>query len=168
MKRLSFSVLVALILVTVMTMPVAAVEEQQVGASVDVNAVVSITLTDAGDSGLDFGAVEPGIEDVKEEAQSDGTPAIQVVVESETNIDVDIGIKGAITGSLALAEWEYSTAWGDPPTTTSLTVSYVKVYTDVGVGSNAFYHWVDVPAGTAAGSQGCTVYYKAVETGGTL
>ena len=49
MKRLSFSILVALILVTVMTMPVAAVEEQQVGASVDVNAVVSITLTDAGD-----------------------------------------------------------------------------------------------------------------------
>lgn len=166
MKRLSFSILVALILVTVMTMPVAAVEEQQVGASVDVNAVVSITLTDAGDSGLDFGAVEPGAEDVGEKDQSDGTPAIQVVVESETNTDVDIGIKGAATGSLALAEWEYSLTFGG--TKISLTGSYVEEYTAVGVGSNDFYHWVDVPAGTAAGSQGCTVYYKAVETGGTL
>lgn len=168
MKRLSFSILVALMLVTVMTMPVAAVEEQQVGASVNVNTVVSITLTDAGDAGIIFGPVAPGTEDAGDIAQSDGTPAIEVAVESETNTDVDIGIKGAITGSLALTEWEYSLTWGDPPTTTSLTGSYVEEYTAVGVGSYDFYHWVDVPAGTAAGSQGCTVWYKAVKTGGTL
>lgn len=166
MKRLSFSILVALILVTVMTMPVAAVEEQQVGASVDVNAVVSITLTDAGDAGIIFGPVAPGTEDAGDIAQSDGTPAIQVAVESETNTDVDIGIKGAATGSLALAEWEYSLTFAG--TKTSLTGSYFEEYTDVGVGSYDFYHWVDVPASTPAGSQGCTVWYKAVETGGAF
>ena len=169
MKRLLLSILVALMLVTVMAMPVSAVDQWDIGASVDVTAVVSITLTDPGDPGLDFGSVAPGTEDVGETEQSEGPPAIpaiQVAVESETNTNVDIGIMGAATGSLALAEWEYSLTYSG--TKTSLTGSYEPEYSNVGVGSYDFYHWVDVPVGTAAGSQGCTVYYKAVETGGAF
>ena len=164
MKKILISLSLALLLVAVIAMPATAVDEQTVGASVSVGEVVSITLTDAGTAGINFGSVSPDTEDVGDVDQSDGTPAIQVIVETETNINVDIAVKGSATGSLALTEWEYSTDFAG--TKTSIPADYgTPVYADQGVGGYAFYHWVDVPESTPAGTQGCTVYYKAVATG---
>jgi hypothetical protein len=160
MKKLIISLAAVAVLIGVMAAPVMAAEEESVGASVTVNAVVSISLTDAGDTGINFTGGVPPITGQGDEDQSDGTPAIAVVVEPETNVEVDIFIKGTATGDLALANWKYSTTFAG--TKTSITDTYgTAVYTDKGVGSYAFYHWVDVPAGTPSGSQGCTVYYKA-------
>ena len=167
LKRLLIPLVLAGAIAALTASPVLAADEQSVGASVTVGELVSITLADAGTSGINFGAAQPGTEDKGDADQSDGTPAISVVVESETNINVDIAVKGTATGSLDLSEWEYSTAFAGP--NVSIPASYGSaVYADQGIGSYAFYHWVDVPAGTPSGSQICTVYYKAIATGGSF
>jgi hypothetical protein len=160
-KKILFSVLLSLVLLAIMAVPAFADAEQNVGASVSVGEVISITLTDAGAAGINFGGVSPGSANVSDVAQSDGTPAIKVAVAPETNVTVDIAIKGAATGSLALTNWTYSKTFLG--TKTSIPDTYgTAVYTG-GVGSYDFYHWVNVPVGTPAGPQGCNVYYKATK-----
>jgi hypothetical protein len=169
MKRIIISLILSLLLVSVFALPVAAQQEQSTTASVSVNEYISITLTDAGDpitgTGINFGSVNPG-STYGDVDQSSGTPAIKVNVGSETNVNVDIGIKGTtVTGTIALAEWKYSTDFAQTDIA-GLTVDYVGVYSNVGAGSsNNFYHWITVPAGTIAGSNSITVSYKAVKTG---
>jgi len=85
-----------------------------------------------------------------------------VTVDTGTNVNVDIFIKGTATGALALTNWKYSLTFAG--TKTSIPAAYgTAVYSAVSATTTSpFYHWVDVPGGTAAGAQGCTVYYKAV------
>ena len=162
MKRILISVLMVLMLVAIFALPaMAASEETSTSASVTVSEFVNITL--AGSIG--FGTIAPPVTAQGTTGQTDGSPAITITVESETNVDVDIGIKGAITaGDLALSNWLYSTLF-DKSDIAGLTVSYVGVYSNVGAGVNVFYHWITVPGGTAAGSHTVDVSYKAVETG---
>lgn len=163
MKRLLISLMIVLLLVGLIAMPVLADTEKSVTASVTVSEVVSITLTDTGTQGINFGMLNAGDTHKGDTDQSDGTPAVQVNIGSETNVNVDIGIKGTTTGALALSNWKYSTTFAGTPA--SLTGSYVAVYTNSAAGSgNAFYHWIDLPAGTPAGTYNCTTYYKAVKT----
>ena len=138
---------------------IAAEDEDSVTASVTVGEVVSITLTGGP---ISFVGGQPGdVTDQGASGQSDGSPAIQVVVQSETNVDVDIAIKGTATGDLALANWKYTTSFSETPTI-SIPADYgTPIYSGVGDGSYDFYHWVTIPADTPAGSQGCTISYKA-------
>jgi hypothetical protein len=162
-KKILISAVLALMLVAVIAVPAMAADEQSVGASVSVGEVVSITLIDAGAAGINFGPVTPPVTEQGDVAQSSGTPAIKVNVASETNVNVDISIKGAITGgNLALDNWLYSKDFAKTGIT-GLTTGYVGVYSDVGVGNYDFYHWIDVPAGTASGSHTVTVSYKATK-----
>ena len=163
----TISILVlALMLAIITAVPVMAADEQSLGASASVNSVVSITLVDEGTSGINFGSQNAG-STYGDQDQSDGIPAVQVSVENETSGNVDIGIKGvAGNGTLSLSDWQYSLTFNG--TKTGLTVSYVEEYTDVGVGDYDFYHWVTIPAGETAGANDCTVYYKAVATGGAF
>jgi hypothetical protein len=160
-KKLLISISLALILVVALAVPAMAVDEQDVSAEVHVSTVISITLTDAGTGSINFAGGTPPITGQGDEDQSDGTPAIKVNVETETNVDVDIAIKGTATGSLALSNWKYSTTYAGSKT--SIPAAYgTAVYSDVAPGeSGDFYHWVDVPVGTPAGTQTCTVSYKA-------
>jgi hypothetical protein len=164
-KKLIISITLSLMLVAVLAAPaIAAEEEASTSATVTVSEYVNITLSGS----IDFGSVEPS-DSVTYEAtgQSDGDPAITITVESDTNVNVDIGIKGSVTGALALSNWQYSTT--HTGTKTAIPASYgTAVYTDQGVGSYAFYHWVNVPLGTPSGAQGCNIYYKAIDTGGTF
>jgi hypothetical protein len=146
----------ALMLVATMVVPAMAAEEE-VGttASVSVNEFVNITLGGS----INFGSLTPPQSDVGATGQTDGNPAITITVEPETNVDIDISIKGAInTGNLALSNWKYSTTFGGAKT--GLTGSYIEVYDTAGSSSD-FYHWIDVPAGTDSGSHTVDVSYKA-------
>jgi len=165
MKKVLISFYLVACLICTVVAPVSAASEQTLGGSVTVGEVVSITLTDAGVAGINFGSVTPPQTDVNEAAQSEATPAVKVNVEAETNVNVDIGIKGTLsTGSLALSNWKYSQTYAG--TKTGLTSGYVAVYTNKAAGStNNFYHWLDVPALTASGSHTITVSYKAVKNG---
>jgi hypothetical protein len=160
MKKLLISAVLALMLVAVMAVPaMGAQDEESVGASVSVNEFVNITLSGS----IDFGSLTPPQTEVGATGQSNGNPAITITVATETNVNVDISIKGAIaTGTLALDNWKYSKAF-DKVGIAGLTTSYVEVYDNVAKGSsNAFYHWITVPDGTASGTHTVTVSYKAV------
>lgn len=167
MKRLLISLITVLLLLGLLVIPVQADKEKSVTASVTVSEVVSITLTDTGTEGINFGMLNAGDTHNGDTDQSDGTPAVQVNIGPETNVNVDIGIKGTTTGALTLSNWKYSITFAGTPA--SLTGSYVAVYTNAAAGSsNGFYHWIDLPAITAAGTYNCTVYYKAVKTGSSF
>lgn len=161
MKKLLISVILSLLLVTIMAVPAIAAVEQITSASVTVGEVISITLSGS----IAFGSLSPGVSEVGATGQSDGSPAININVAPETNVQVDIGIKGAITsGNLALSNWLYSKDFAKTGIT-GLTTSYVGVYIDAGDGDKPFYHWITIPDGTAPGTHTVDVSYKAVETG---
>lgn len=166
MKGIIPGILMALLLLMVPALPALAAVEQTVTASVSVSEIISITLTDAGTAGINFGSQTPPVTEVGDSDQGSGTPAMKVNVGAETNVNVDIGIKGAITGgTLALSNWLYSKDFAKTGIT-GLTASYVGVYSSVAAGSaNDFYHWLTVPDGTAGGSHTVSVSYKAVKTG---
>jgi hypothetical protein len=161
MKKLLISAVLALTLVALLAVPAMAAQEQSVGAAVSVNEVVSITLSDAGDSGINFGTLNQGDTDQGDVDQSDGTPAIGVVVEPETSVNVDIGIKA--TGAATEVDWEYSMTFAGTPV--EIPDTYGAVYSNQGDGTYAFYHWITIPETTLAGTYNATVYYKAVKTG---
>ena len=158
MKRILISVLMALMLVTILALPaMAAEEETSTGASVTVGEFVNITLAGS----IDFGATPPDTTEKGATGQITDSPAITITVESETNVNVDISIKGAIaTGDLALSYWLYSKDFAKTGIT-GLTVGYVEVYDNVGEGVHDFYHWITVPPDTTPGSHTVTVGYKA-------
>ena len=164
-KSLVFvSIVLALSLVFLMVTPALAANEQPLTASVTVNEVISITLTDTVTPGINFGSVSAGVTGQGDVDQNISTPAVKVNVNGETNVNVDIGIKGSTAGTLALTNWKYSTTFAgakDP-----IPATYALVYSARSPGSSVdFFHWIDVPGGTAANTYTCTVYYKAVRTG---
>jgi hypothetical protein len=161
MKKLLISLAIAAAMIGIMVSPVMAASEQQVGASVTVGEVISITLSGPGAGGVSFGTVQPG-NLAEATGQSAGTPSISVDVSAETNTDVDISIKGTLgTGTLGLDDWKYCDTHDG--TKVGLTDSDVVVYDGATASSNnAFYHWVDVPSDADAGSNSITITYKAV------
>jgi hypothetical protein len=136
-----------------MAVPAMAASEESVTSTVHVNLIMSITVTDPNaDGGIIFSDVVPGTTDQGADGQSDGSPAVEVNTAPENNVNVDIGIKGEISSDLALENWKYSITFAD--TKTGLTTSYVKVYDSASPGqSNAFYHWISVPAFTSPGEK---------------
>jgi hypothetical protein len=165
-RRLIATLAIVLMLVATLSLPAVA-DEKSTTASVSVNEVISITLVGGS---ISFGSVIPPVTEQGATGQVDGSPAISVNVASETNVNVDIGIKGAIlTSSLALTNWKYSITFG-AVTKTSIPPAYgTAVYTNALPGSNnAFYHWITVPGSTPSGNHTITVSYKAVKTGTIL
>ncbi len=164
MKKACLLTLAALLVVA---MPLAAWLVVEVPQPVYADDIISITLSDPGSDGIDFGEVDPGSENVGDVLQDDGVPAVTVTVAPETDVAVDIGIMGTVTsGDLELSNWKYSQDF-EKTTIASLTGSpHVAVYTNkVANDICAFYHWITVPAGTTAGEHTVQVSYKAVKTG---
>jgi hypothetical protein len=152
-------------LIATLTLPAVALVEQSTTGTLSVSSDISITLT----SDIDFTDIAPNTTEAPDDDQTDAAhPAITVVLGSETNEDVDIGIKGAIvSGTLALDNWKYSKDYAKT-TIAGLTTSYVEVYGDVDYDTTPtvpFYHWITVPTGTDAGTHQVTVYYKVVTAG---
>ena len=163
MKKIIVSIVLALTLIAVMAVPAIAANEQSVGATVTVGEVVSITLTGGPISFV--GGIPGQVTDQGATGQTALNPAIKVIVQAETNVNVDIAIKGAATGALALENWKYTKTFTETPTI-SIPADYgTAVYSNVDDGENYFYHWVTIPGTTPAGDQGCTISYKAVKTG---
>jgi hypothetical protein len=169
-RNLFISLACALVLVAIMAAPVMAVEGTET-ASVTINTYISATITDAGDPGINFGALNPGATNSPEAAQ-DGTGAINITVAAETNVACKIGIKGSGdfsdggTNSFALgsATWDTDNL---PAGATAMTTSYAQIGTDTTPGterSQEVWHWISIPAGQTAASYTATFYYKADQT----
>ena len=80
-KRTIFTFLIALLLVAVLALPATAAVEQTVPASVTITEHISITITDSGTAGVNFGSLEPGAINAPDTDSNDTTPTITVNVE---------------------------------------------------------------------------------------
>jgi hypothetical protein len=85
MKKLIISVLAALILVAVMTVPAIA-DEKSLSAEVQVSQYIDFTITDPTADGIMFASGDPGatVQDVE---------TITLTVGSDTNVDVSVYLK---------------------------------------------------------------------------
>jgi hypothetical protein len=169
MKKLIISIALALSIILILAIPIHGDTEQSVSGDVNVTVpeIISITLTDAPASGIHFGTVtllpQNNLPDL---GQSQTTPAVQVNIESGTNVQVDIGIMGSIgSDTLSLANWKFSPTFNGP--ITSLSGNYQTVFLNQTAGSTLckFWHWLDIPENTSNGPHNCTITYKAVKTG---
>ena len=98
MKKLIVSCLVSLVLIATMTVPAIAADtetEGSLGASVNVNEILSLTVVDnTPGTGISFGDLDEGDPDNPDLAQTDVLGAVTLEVGVETNVAVDLQTKG--------------------------------------------------------------------------
>jgi hypothetical protein len=99
---------------------------------------------------------------------SEGT--VTITVGSETNVNVDVQLKGADftgPGSISIGDVKYDDD-DDPSGANILTTSYVTWYMVTQPLSKddvtQVYHWISIPGGKAAGVYTSTFYYQAIKS----
>ena len=153
-------------LVALCVAPASAGNPENLTASVTVNSIVSLTVADHGDTGINFGSVVYA-GNIKELAQNGTNGAVSLTLGAEGNADCDLRINGSGNFSagagksipLSQATWntanETNTATAVTTTATTMAVASPGTTTEV-------YHWLTVPMGTAAGTYTTTFTYTAV------
>jgi hypothetical protein len=138
-------------------------------ASVDVCepcVIISFTVVDHGDAGINFGYVVPGMVDRPELGQTDEHGAVTLVVGPETSIDcvVQLRASGGLAG--ASAEMPLSgITWALDAAGAEAAAMPVE-YSDVGLapsGTETTYdvwHWLSVPSDQPTGVYGGSFYYR--------
>ena len=131
--------------------------------------VISFTVTDYGEDGIQFGTINPG--DVDQPADWGGSEgAVTLTVGSETNVNADIKIKGGDfsgPGTISVSNVKYDLV-NDPMGASTLGTDYTLWYTvtqplaedDARQG----YHWLSIPEGQTPGAYTSTFYYQAVKS----
>ena len=158
----------------------AASDAKTTSSNVTVNVYVSISLTTLFSDGVEFGSLDPGLDD-----QASTTCASQVCnisVSGDTNIAVDLLMKatanltrcpgGACTGDM-IGWWNYT--WNSTDGTVAMTTpgwelnitmydntTARKVGDSVSAsGVRTWQAWIDIPAAQAAGTYNNTLYFCA-------
>lgn len=167
MKKIFISLAVVLALVAVMAVPAMAAEGTKV-ASVTVNEVISVTITDVGDDGVNFGTLNTGDADKPDVAQStadDTTPAVTVTMGSENNVNCDVSMKGTdfdATIPIESAKWAEE-AHGAAKT--AITTAFVPVKAGVVPGGVVnIWHFITIPTGAAGGTSTSTFTYQTLKS----
>ena len=169
MKRTLLSLALVLTMATVAIINVvpASAEEETVTASVTVNEVISVTISDADSDGVQFGSLDQGTPDSPDVAQStsdSSAPAVTVAINVGTNVNVDVSLKGTdfdtsvpITGA-SWAEGAYDA------TKNYMTTSHQLVSGDVAPGASVeLWHFLTVPADAAVGTFSSTYTYQVLK-----
>lgn len=138
------------------------------GFSVTFTEYISFTVTTYDEDGIIFGDLDPGETGAAE--YGGGVGAATITVGSETNVDVDIQVKGDYftanpTGTIPIGNVQYDSD-DDPGGASTLTDSYETSYT---IGADTYdqrqvYYWISIPPGQPAGDYNSTFYYQAVES----
>lgn len=126
---------------------------------------ISFTITDYGSAGINFGNLDMGATNQPAD-QIEGTGAVTLTVGDETNVAVNIQLKGNdFTGAstIPISNVKYNNA----NTTTgasTLTTSYVTWYSVPAYTADTreCYHWISIPSGQTGGGYTSTFYYQAV------
>ena len=168
MKKLVISCLVALMLVASITAPVIADTDGSLGASVNVNQVMSLTVVDnTPGTGIYFGDVDEGTDNNPDLAQGDTKGAVTLQVGSETNVDVYLQTKGDgdFTGpgtAIPLG----NASWNNANSTASLTAmdtDYETVGSLISGGGNVeVWHWISIPEDQEAGTYTTSFSYQVI------
>ena len=141
-------------------------------ASVTVKTLISATITDEGNAGINFGAVDPGASDVPEEGHDGATNgAVTVTIGSEVNVTTYVYTKAdnwTGAGTLNASDGTFNDA-NDTGTDAAMSTSYQQL--DAGGGGLAadgvmkVYHWLSIPNNTTADDYSSLYYYQVLATG---
>lgn len=138
-------------------------DEKTATASVEVNEYLSITVTDNGAAGINFGSLNPGENDTPEIAQN-GTGAVTITNDSISNVDVNFYVKGndfTGAGTLAASNVTYNDSNSQTGELTLANAYGSALQSGVSPGNSAgAWFWLDVPLGQTAGSYNSTFYFK--------
>lgn len=166
MKRTVTSLFVVLALLALCAVPAMAGNPETLTASVTVNSIVSLTVTDHGASGINFGSVTFGA-NIKELAQNGTNGAVSLTLGVEGNANCALRISGAGSFSagagkvLQLSQATWNTA-NDTNSAQNLTTSPVTMLVVAPGTTTQVYHWLTVPTETLAGTYTTTFTYAAV------
>ena len=128
--------------------------------------VISFTVRDYGEPGINFGYVVPGSVDRPELGQTDGHGAVTLVVGAETSIDcvVQLRASGGLGGDgaeipLTGITWALDSAGGDAAT---MPVEYGNVGPALSGMDTTYdvWHWLSVPSDQPTGVYGGSFYYR--------
>ena len=138
--------------------------------SLSVGVVISFTVTDYNNDGVQFGNVDPGADNQPAD-QNVTQGAVTLTIGSETEVDVDVQLKGDDfggpgTSSITVGTVKYNNSDSLVGTST-LTSSYVTWYSVSAYTSDTrqAYYWIDIPSAQTAGGYTSTFYYQAIESG---
>ncbi|MBN1863091.1 MAG: hypothetical protein JW790_05555, partial [Dehalococcoidales bacterium] len=131
--------------------------------------IISFTITDYGDNGVNFGSLDPG--DPGRPADWDESlGAVTITIGSETNVDVDVQIMGTdfsgSAGTFPIASVKYADE-SDPAGAASLPDSYFTWYSVAAPATDhvtQVYYWITIPPGQLPGDYTSTFYYRAVKS----
>jgi len=134
--------------------------------------IISFTIEDHGEPGIDFGAVVHGTTSAPETAQTAGQGAVTLSVGPETNVACSLRVKGvdALSGpssaSMALGAMEWDTG-SSGSTATPVTDSYAEVGTAAaGVSTDIdVWLWLNIPMDQQCGAYSSELRFEAVEQG---
>ena len=166
-RRLIASLAIAMMLVATMAMPAMALE-QPLGAGVQVNEVINFTITDPGNPGLRFGAVNADTAD-NPEVEQGIAGAVTLVIGADTNVSCNLTVRGTHfnqqggPGQITIdnAHWD----------TDNLTPGYITMQTydvlimgsiPIGGSSLDIWHWLTIPAATGGGDYQSMFYYNCI------
>lgn len=168
MKKKIISILaIAALLLASIAIPCVAETEYDLGASVEVQEYISITITDNGTTGINFGILNPGATDSPEldSLAGSGNATIRITVDAESNANVDLLISGTdfIADDFTVDNAKYSTTIDGTKFDMSTTDATIDGAVDMAPDEYVnIWHWLDVPAAIPAGTYGSTFSYKAI------
>ncbi len=132
--------------------------------------VISFSVIDHTDAGINFGDLVRGSTNNPEIAQNSSQGALTLVVAAETNVDCNIQIKGSGdfsdgTGYIIPLD---NASWSDsnlPGSASNMTAGYVTVSTSAaGLEKSVdIWHWVSIPSGQEPAMYETYFYYHAVK-----
>ena len=164
MKRTLVSLTIVSVLLAIMAVPVMAVE-QGFEASVTVNEVIDVTISDTNDDGIKFGMLAPGDVDKPDIAQStadDSVPAVTIIINPATNIDCDLGIRGTdFDATIPINNASFASGHYNSPKI-DLSTNDVWFALNQGGGTIRLWHFLSIPADAAGGTHTCSFTYSVV------
>ena len=166
MKKRAISILaIAALLVASVSIPCIAAEDATLPASVTVSEYISITITDNGTAGINFGTLDPGTYDNPEIESNSVNASLRITVDAESNINVDLQISGTdFGGTFTVDNAKYSTTIDGTKEAMSTVDTTIVGADDMAPGEYVnIWHWLDVPASLPAGTYGSTFSYKAIK-----
>ena len=167
MKKRAVSILaIAALLVASVSIPCIADEDATLPASVTVSEYISITITDNGTAGINFGTLDPGTYDNLEIDSNSVNASLRITVDADSNTNVDLQISGTdfIPVSFTVDNAKYSTTIGGTKVAMSTANTTIVGADDMAPGEYVnIWHWLDVPASLSAGTYGSTFSYKAIK-----
>lgn len=165
MKKTLISLVIVSVMLGIMAVPVTAVE-QEFEASVTVNEVIDVTISDAGDNGIQFGPVDAGVTDQPDIDQSttdDSVPAVTITINPATNVLCGMYMSGAdfhATIPITGASWTVGHYNG-----TKFAMSTSDQIFDSNRGAGwvcKIWHFLSVPSGAAGGTHASAFTYTVV------